>query len=62
MQKKQYNLGFSYEVTLNVFVDRDANFLELVEDNCDVIEDLILNALHDIDDIQILKSEVYKNG
>ena len=55
--------GFTvtYEVTLNILVDKDANFLELSSDNCDVIKELIVDALYDIDDIIVTECEVIKN-
>tara|TARA_R100001163_G_C5008398_1_gene155132 strand:+ start:407 stop:574 length:168 start_codon:yes stop_codon:yes gene_type:complete len=48
----------TYEITLNILVDKDANFLEVSGNNCDVIKDLIRSALYDIDDIEIIKCEV----
>lgn len=62
MQKKQYNLGFPYEVTLNILVDRDANFLELTGDNCDVIENLIRDCIYDLDDVTITNCEVIQRA
>ena len=55
--------GFTvtYEVTLNISVDKDANFLELSSDNCDVIKELIVDALYDIDDVTIIKCEVIEH-
>ena len=61
MQKKEYNLGFPYEVTINLLIDKDANFLEVSGDNCDVIKDFIKSALYDIDDVTITKCEVIKH-
>ena len=62
MHKKQYNLGFPYEVTLNILVDRDANFLELTGNNCDVIEDLIRDCIYDLDDVTITSCEVIQRA
>tara|TARA_R100001443_G_scaffold5357_2_gene14134 strand:- start:1413 stop:1601 length:189 start_codon:yes stop_codon:yes gene_type:complete len=61
MHKKEYNLGFPYEVSINIQVDEDANFLEVSGDNCNVIKDLIRSALYDIDDVTITKCEVIKH-
>jgi len=61
MHKKEYNLGFPYEVSINIQVDEDANFLEVSGDNCNVIKDLIKSALYDIDDVTITKCEVIKH-
>ena len=55
MIKREYNLGFPYEVTLTIFVDRDANFLEVEGNNCQVIGELVQDALYDIDDTIITK-------
>lgn len=51
----------TYEVTLNISVDNDANFLELSSDNCNVIKELIMDALYDIDDVTIIKCEVIEH-
>ena len=61
MIKREYNLGFPYEVTLPSFVDRDANFLEVEGNNCQVIGELVQAALYDIDDITVTKCEVIEN-
>ena len=61
MIKMEYNLGFPYEVTLTIFVDRDANFLEVEGNNCQVIGELVQDALYDIDDITVTKCEVIEN-
>tara|TARA_X000001388_G_scaffold53952_1_gene39563 strand:+ start:3302 stop:3490 length:189 start_codon:yes stop_codon:yes gene_type:complete len=61
MHKKEYNLGFPYEVSINIEVDEGANFLEVSGDNCNVIKDLIKSALYDIDDVTITKCEVIKH-
>ena len=61
MHKKEYNLGFPYEVSINIQVDEGANFLEVSGDNCNVIKDLIKSALYDIDDVTITKCEVIKH-
>lgn len=62
MRKKQYNLSFPYEVTLNLLVDKDANFLELSGDNCDVVKGLIEDALYDLDDVTITGCEVIQHA
>ena len=51
----------SYEVTLNIIADKDANFLEVSGSNFHVIKELIEDALYDIDDITIIKCEVIKH-
>ena len=51
----------SYELNITIKVDRDANFLEVSGNNCDVIKELITLALYDIDDITIIKCEVIKH-
>ncbi len=61
MNKKQYNLGFTYEISLTILVDESANFLEITDNNCHVIKDLIRSALYDIDDIEITKCEVIQH-
>ena len=61
MHKKEYNLGFPYEVSINIEVDKAANFLEVSGDNCNVIKDLIRSALYDIDDVTITKYEVIRH-
>ena len=61
MIKREYNLGFPYEVTLTIFVDRAANFLEVEGNNCQVIGELVQDALYDIDDITVTKCEVIEN-
>tara|TARA_R100001594_G_scaffold121566_1_gene157468 strand:- start:6684 stop:6863 length:180 start_codon:yes stop_codon:yes gene_type:complete len=50
-----------YEVTINILVDKDANFLEISGSNCHVIKGLMEDALYDIDDIVINKCEVLIN-
>ncbi len=52
----------SYELNIIIKVDKDANFLEVSGNNCDVIMELITLALYDIDDITITECEVIKNG
>lgn len=48
-----------FEVKINLFVDREANFLEVDDaESLRVIRDLIKDALYDIDDIEILECEV----
>ena len=61
MRKKQYNLSFPYEVTINLLVDKDANFLELSGDNCNVIKELVEDALYDLDDVTITECEVIQH-
>ena len=52
-----------YEIVLNIQVDPEANFLEVDNRfNCQVITELILNAMHDIDDVTINNCEVNKNA
>ncbi len=50
----------SYELNITIKVDKDANFLEISGNNCDVIKELIILALYDIDDITITECEVIK--
>ena len=52
----------NYEVHLFVIVDKDANFLEISGDNCEVLKELIEDALYDIDDVTIDQCEVNKHG
>ena len=61
--KKSITWGFimEYEVTINILVDKDANFLEISGSNCHVIKGLMEDALYDIDDIVINKCEVLIN-
>ena len=61
MIKKEYNLDFPYEITLTISVDRDANFLEIHGDNCQVIGELVRDALYDIDDITVNKCVVIQH-
>ena len=51
----------SYELNITIKVDKDANFLEVSGNNCDVIKELITLALYDIDDIIVTECEVIKN-
>lgn len=53
--------GFRYEITLNINVDPNANFLELSGDNCDVIKDKVEDALYDLDDVIITECEVIQH-
>ena len=50
----------NYEVHLSVTVDKDANFLEVSGDNCEVLKELIEDALYDIDDVTVTQCEVNK--
>lgn len=47
---------------MNILVDRDANFLELTGDNCDVIENLIRDCIYDLDDVTITSCEVIQRA
>ena len=52
-----------FELTMLLDVDPEANFLEVDNRfNCQVITELILNAMHDIDDVTINNCEVNKNA
>jgi|TARA_R110000796_G_scaffold43302_1_gene106418 hypothetical protein len=48
----------AYEINITIQVDKDANFLEISGDNCDVIKELITLSLYDIDDINVTECEV----
>lgn len=52
----------NYEVHLFLTVDKDANFLEISGDNCEVLKELIEDSLYDIDDVTIDQCEVNKHG
>lgn len=54
--------GFRYEITLNINVDSNANFLELSGDNCDVVKDIVEDALYDLDDVTITRCEVIQHA
>jgi len=47
-----------YEVLIKIKVDPAANYLEVVGNNCEVIQDQLENALYDLDDIEILDMDV----
>jgi len=51
----------SYELNITIKVDKDANFLEISGNNCDVIKELITLALYDIDDVTVTECEVIKH-
>ena len=49
----------SFQVSFTIKVDEDGNILSLVEDEHERdVEEVISNALHDIDDVQIEKIKV----
>jgi|TARA_B110000977_G_scaffold95570_1_gene126119 hypothetical protein len=49
----------SFQVSFTIKVDEDGNILSLVEDEQERdVEEVISNALHDIDDVQIEKIKV----
>tara|TARA_R100001198_G_C5159181_1_gene165065 strand:+ start:343 stop:516 length:174 start_codon:yes stop_codon:yes gene_type:complete len=53
-----------YEVTINIKVDPDANFLESdrsIRYNLDLIEEMIQDCLYDLDDITVDNCEVTPN-
>tara|TARA_R110000744_G_scaffold257911_3_gene373285 strand:- start:611 stop:769 length:159 start_codon:yes stop_codon:yes gene_type:complete len=50
----------SYEISITILVDKEANFLEVSGNNCDVVKELITLALYDIDDITVTECEVEK--
>ena len=52
----------AYEINITIQVDKDANFLEISGDNCDVIKELITLSLYDIDDINVTDCEVKQHG
>ena len=49
-----------YELNITIEVDKDANFLEVSGNNCDVIKELVTLALYDTDDVTITECEVIK--
>lgn len=50
-----------YEVYLKLYVDKDANFLEIdQDDHSSIVEELVQNAMYDIDDITVTEYEVSK--
>tara|TARA_R110002020_G_scaffold47957_4_gene137133 strand:- start:302 stop:475 length:174 start_codon:yes stop_codon:yes gene_type:complete len=53
-----------YEVTINIEVDPDANFLESdrsIRYNLDLIQEMIQDCLYDLDDITVDNCEVTPN-
>ena len=49
----------SFQVSFTIKVDEDGNILSLVEDEHERdVEEVISNALHDIDDVRIEKIKV----
>jgi hypothetical protein len=49
----------SFQVSFTIKVDEDGNILSLVEDEHEKdVEEVISNALHDIDDVRIEKIKV----
>jgi len=49
----------SFQVSFTIKVDEDGNILSLVEEEQERdVEEVISNALHDIDDVQIEKIKV----
>jgi hypothetical protein len=49
----------SFQVSFTIKVDEDGNILSLVEDEQERdVEEVISNALHDIDDVRIEKIKV----
>jgi len=50
---------YRYNISLSILVDSEANFLEADRRaTLSVIEDLITQAMHDIDDIEVTNLEV----
>jgi|TARA_R110002012_G_scaffold265204_1_gene448587 hypothetical protein len=50
-----------YELALKIKVDENANFLEVgIDNHSEILKELTLNAMYDIDDINILECEVNK--
>lgn len=53
----------NFTIELNITVDEDANFLESDrKTNLSVIEELISDALYDIDDVKLNWIEVEQDG
>ena len=51
-----------FEITINLYVDRDANFLGSDSDFFhEDIEDLLRQTIYDIDDVEIRYIEVLKD-
>ena len=47
---------------LKLYVDKDANFLEIdQDDHSSIVEELVQNAMYDIDDITVTEYEVLKH-
>ena len=47
-----------FELNITIKVDPDANFLETVGDNTEVVSELVQASLYDIDDIIVEECEV----
>jgi|TARA_R110000796_G_scaffold155095_4_gene271801 hypothetical protein len=51
-----------YEVTLKIYVDSDASYLEVSGNNCETVEEEIKSALYDLDDITVLDIDTIMKG
>ena len=50
-----------YEVYIKLLVDKDANFLEIDnDDHSFIVKELVDNAMYDIDDVTVTECEVSK--
>lgn len=49
-----------YEVKFTLNVEDDNNLFSLLDDDIEILEDTIINALRDVDDIEIVDLDVYK--
>ena len=49
-----------YEVKFTLNVDDENNLFSLLDDDIEILEDTVINALRDVDDIEILDLDVYK--
>lgn len=49
-----------YEVRFTLKVEDENNLFSLLDDDIEILEDTVINALRDVDDIEILDLDVYK--
>ena len=47
-----------YEIIIKLKIDPDANYLEVSGNNCDVVQEQIVTALYEIDDVEIIDMDV----
>ena len=52
-------MSLRFEVVLTVEVDESANFLEVIEDSTlEVVKEKISDCIYDLDDVEILESDI----